>query len=235
VIYPRTYERVGDLGCSGIDVEKWRAENRAPLYPGKMNRWLLVRTLRDKPDPKDIELTLLAVFNKWFEGSPLDPALTTKEGGRAGPVDNIHIVRSSRSPLSLREVSYRREQLATLPTVNGTGGLIYLEVHFACRVLAESMPWPVRTAPGIVGVQLTSSAECPLNADWMLSEVGAPLEDAPPEVPILNVLENKTGEVLKGASEFVVNAAQNVLSPLFWPLVATLAGFGVYLWVRTKR
>lgn len=227
--------RVGDLGCSGIDVEKWRANNRAPLYPGKMNRWLLVRTLRDKPDADDVRHTLLAVFNKWFEGSPVDPALETAEGGRAGPVDNINIIRISKSPISLTNISRRREQLKTLPTVNGEGGVLYVEVHFACRALVENMPWPVRTAPGWSGAQLAASAMCPINADWMLSEVGAPELEAPPERPLYDVLAGKTGEVLRDVGEGAAGAASSLLAPLFWPLVLGGAAFGAYVHFIRKR
>ena len=34
----------GDLGCPGVDVDEWRKQNRVPLFPGKVNRWVLVRT-----------------------------------------------------------------------------------------------------------------------------------------------------------------------------------------------
>lgn len=226
--------RIGDLGCAGIDVEKWRSNNRAPLYPGKMNRWLLVRTLRDNPDEEDVRLTLLAVFNKWFEGSPIDPVLTSG-GGAPGPVDNISIVRSSRAAFQLADVVRRREDLSTLPTVNASGGVFYLEVHFACRALAKDMPWPVRTAPGVFGVQLASSSECPLNTDWMLSEVGKPTTEAPPERPLVDVLAGKTGEVLRDVGEGAASATQSLLSPLFWPLVLGGAAFGAYVWVTSRR
>jgi hypothetical protein len=226
--------RVGDLGCAGIDVEKWRAENRVPLFPNKMNRWLLVRTLRDRPDPDDVKHTLLAVFNKWFEGSPIDPVLSSS-GGAPGPVDNVVIVKSSNSPFSLSDVAKRRESLSTLPTANGSHGLLYLEVHFAYRALTSSMPWPVRTAPGLIGVGLASSAECPINADWMLLEAGKPLVQAPPEVPMTSVLAGKTGEVLKVAAETAAGAAESLLAPLFWPLVIGGAAFGAYVYLTQRR
>lgn len=226
--------RVGVLGCPDVDVESWKRTNRAPLYAGKINRWLLIRTMRDRPTENDVRETLYAVFNKWFAGSPIDPALDLPgEGGRAGPVDHITLVRASSSPISLTSVSRRREDLpeAPPPTVNAEGGLLYLEVHFACRALAVSLPWPVRTAPSWVGAQLRSSAECPVNADWMLSEVGKPLENAPPERPLIDVLAGKTGEVLSSAA----SATGSLLAPLFWPLMLGGFAFVGYLYITRRH
>ncbi len=44
---------VGDVGCQGVDVDDWRKRNRVPLFPGKVNRWVLIRTTRDDPTPDD--------------------------------------------------------------------------------------------------------------------------------------------------------------------------------------
>jgi hypothetical protein len=41
------------------------------------------------------------------------------------------------------------------------------------------MPWPVRTS---AMVQLESSAQCPLDADWILDSAAVPAEMAPPEM-----------------------------------------------------
>lgn len=227
--------RIGDLGCSGIDTEKWQANNRVPLFPGKMNRWLLARTLRDNPEPTDIRNTLLAVFNKWFEGSPIDPVLADK-GGAPGVVDNVRIVRRSLTPISLSNVARRREDLpGELPTVNGANGVLWLEVEFACRAMASSMPWPVRTAPGVIGVQVQSSARCPINADWILLEAGKPLAEAPPEVPITNILAQATGEVIADTLDTAGGAAGALLAPLFWPLVIGGAAVALYFHFTTKR
>jgi hypothetical protein len=49
---------IGDLGCPGVDVDEWRKRNRVPLFPGKVNRWVLVRTTRDNPTPEDLKNTL---------------------------------------------------------------------------------------------------------------------------------------------------------------------------------
>ena len=79
--------RVGDLGCPDIDVDNWRLDNRVPLFRSKVNRWILVRTLRDDPSPDDLKNTLAATFMKWFSGTTLDPALTFHGTTRSATAD----------------------------------------------------------------------------------------------------------------------------------------------------
>ena len=95
----------GDLGCPNLDVDKWRAENRVPLFPGKVNRWILVRTLRDNPTPDDLKSTLAATFMKWFEGTTLDPALVFHDTTRSATADLIKLERVSKDRLSFTETN----------------------------------------------------------------------------------------------------------------------------------
>jgi hypothetical protein len=233
---------IGDLGCPGVDLAKWKAANQIPIYPGKINTWVLVRTLRDAPDEDVLRTTLYAVFNKWFEGDPFDPAFSyfteNTEGGEAGPTDHIKILQSSSDPILLSPAVITRERMpGPMPSLNAEGGLLYLRVEFAYRGLKKSMPWPVRTAPGLVGVALKSSSECIWSVDWMLDEVGPAGAEAPKEVDIAEAAARKSGEILgRVISSTVVPAITGLLSGFSGPLLlAGLVGI-VLLWrQRTPR
>jgi hypothetical protein len=169
---------IGDLGCLGVDVEEWRRTNRVPVFPGKINRWILVRTLRDDPTPDDLRTTLAAVFVKWFEGTLLDPALTYNDTTRSGTADLIKLERATRERLSFTNLARRREELpGALPTLR-SGPHVWLEVTFAYRGQQTDIPWPVRTG---AMVQLDSSAQCPVDADWILDSAAVATEPAPTE------------------------------------------------------
>lgn len=212
---------VGDLGCADVDTEKWMETNRVKLFPGKVNRWVLVRTLRDKPDPQDLQNTLVAVFNKWFGTDPLDPAFSLglpEKDKRAGSTDGFKIINAGPVQPTLSKTIQRRETLpmGPTPTINGKGGVIFLTVTFNYRGLNKDRPWPVRTAPGIIGVQLESRANCPVDADWILSDVGEPEADAPPKRDLPDIIHE---EVIKPTVNAVAEGAQDVV---LWALGLSL-------------
>jgi hypothetical protein len=96
-------------------------------------------------------------------------------------------------------------------------------VTFAYRGQQTDMPWPVRTG---AAVQLTSSAQCPIGADWVLDSAQTPTENAPPE--------QSTGDK---ATEVVSDTADTVTSGLFSLLWVPLAAIGVaaVLVLRARR
>jgi hypothetical protein len=214
---------VGDLGCPGVDVDKWRVDNRVPLFRGKVNRWILARTLRDDPSPDDIKQTLAATFMKWFDGTTLDPALVFHGTTRSATADLIKLERVSKERLSFPKSARRREDLPGVVPVLRSGDLVWLEVSFAYRGQETDMPWPVRTG---AAVQLTSSAECPLDADWMLDSTAVPTEDAPPEMSS----SGKAWEVLSDTAETVSTGA---LKALWAPLL--VVGAGLVLFILARR
>jgi hypothetical protein len=225
---------IGELGCAGIDLEQWKADNRVPLFPGKMNHWVLVRTLRDNPTETDLRNTLYAVMNKWFKGTPVDPVLDTQEGGRAGATDNIRVIKTSPTPILLPNPARRREQLpGPMPTLNAEGGFVYVAFEFAYRGVPRDLPWPVRTAPGVMGVQLTSSAECIYNADWMLSEAGEPGPDAPPEKSATDIIGEKMTNILATTLRAGVTMPLTAIVKGLWPILLA-GGIVGYLVLRSK-
>ncbi|MFZ5895554.1 MAG: hypothetical protein ACOY0T_31140 [Myxococcota bacterium] len=193
----------GDLGCPAVDVEAWRRVNRVPLYPGKVNRWILARTLRDDPSPDDLRSTLAAVFAKWFEGTLLDPSLVFRDTTRSGTADLIKLERVSKERLMFPNTARRREELPGVMPMLRAGSFIWLEVSFAYRGQQKEMPWPVRTA---AMVQLESSAQCPLDADWILDSVASPTEDAPPELSSTEKLGTLLGETGRAIKDELENA-----------------------------
>ncbi|MEI9948314.1 MAG: hypothetical protein WDO74_04870 [Pseudomonadota bacterium] len=209
----------GDLGCPGVDVDEWRKLNRVPLFPGKVNRWVLVRTTRDNPTPDDLKNTLAAVFVKWFEGTVLDPALTFKGTTRSSTADLIKLERVSKERLSLDNPARRREELPGLGPTVAPGDVVWLEVTFAYRGQQTDMPWPVRTG---AAMQLTSSAQCPVGADWMLDAAQMPTLDAPLE----QASTEKAGEVLSNAADAVTGSLFNLL----WLPLAALGAVALLVW-----
>jgi len=212
---------VGDLGCPGVDVEKWRAENRAPLFPGKVNRWLLVRTTRDDPTPDDLKNTLAATFERWFSGTPLDPAFPFDGTTRSGAADLIRLERVSKERLNLAHPARRFEELpGQLPSV-ASGDLVWLEVTFAYRGQLLSMPWPVRTG---AAVQLSSQADCPVGADWMLAAAAFPEVGAPEEMSSADKAGKALGDTAATAGNVASGAAGKALDSLWMPLLLIAGG-----------
>ncbi len=214
---------VGDLGCQGVDVDDWRKRNRVPLFPGKVNRWVLIRTTRDDPTPDDLKNTLAAVFSKWFEGTALDPALVFKGTTRSATADLIKLEKVSKDRLSVASPARRREDLPGVSPTAAPGNVVWLEVTFAYRGQQTDMPWPVRTG---AAMQLTSSAQCPIGADWVLDSAQTPTENAPPEQSSRDK-----------ATEVVSDTADTVTSGLFSLLWVPLAAIGVaaVLVLRARR
>jgi len=216
---------VGDLGCQGIDVDDWRKRNRVPLFPGKVNRWVLVRTTRDNPTPDDLKNTLAAVFVKWFEGTALDPALVFKGTTRSATADLIKLEKISKDRLSFEHPARRREELPGVVPTAAPGEVVWLEVSFSYRGQQKDMPWPVRTG---AAAQLTSSAQCPIGADWMLDSADTPTADAPRE----QSSGEKAGEVVADTAGSVTSG---VVSLLWLPLAALAVVAATLLALRERR
>lgn len=221
---------IGDINCGDVDIDAFEKRCRIPLFKGKVNRWILKRTNRDDPSDQDIIQTLRGVMARFFRGSSdfgqlIDPVVIFKGTIRAGNADLVNIAEVSRDkPLSFP----RAEQAATLSDCDAPitvrtdpdkGEAIFVEVEFAYRGGALSMPWPVHKVPPVFA---PINANCPEEADWALVEVGKPVVVAPPE--------KSTGDK---AGEVVTDAAGQVAKHVTAPLVMTLGiGLGLYLWLR---
>lgn len=173
--FPKTsnFVAVGDIGCSGVDVEAFKKSCRAPLRAEGWNRWLLWRTTRDEPSALDIERSTYAAFSKWFELVE-SAAGVSLPGNGTGKVDNLKIRVVPWDWSAPWRTIARREDCTPLPTVSGSGA-IGVVVEFVYRGSGTDMPWPVHKAQMI-------GPWCPVQADWILARVFEPsAEKAPPE------------------------------------------------------
>lgn len=209
---------VGDLGCPEVDVDEWQRQNRVPLFPGKVNRWILVRTLRDNPTPDELKDTLAATFSKWFGGMPFDPVLPSKGTTRSATADLIKLERVSKERLAFPRPARRREELPGIPPTVRSGEFVWLEVSFAYRGQLMDMPWPVRVG---AAVQLQSSANCPVAADWILDSTAVPTVDAPPE----KSSTEKAGEALSDTAQ---DLGRGLVKVLWIPLAIVGVGLVLY-------
>ena len=57
---------VGGIECPGFDVEAFKAACRAPVYPGLINRWILVRTDADNASLVEVKDNAKAQLKHWF-------------------------------------------------------------------------------------------------------------------------------------------------------------------------
>lgn len=151
----------GDLFCPGVDIEKFKAANRVPMFPGKWQVWKLYRTDKDNPSAADIEQTARAVVLQWFK---------TIE---AGDVDHIEVL--SGPPAGSKRVKRWEDNPSPMSVHAKTPIVVW--VSFVYRGTATDGPWPVHKAQVI-------NPWCPVDADWMLGEVWLPDEKKPiPEAP----------------------------------------------------
>lgn len=162
-----------DFTCP-IDVEEWNVNHRATVFPGQVNRWILVRNRSSSLTEKELMYSFMAALNKWLaRGIFFDPGAL---------YDGVKVLRTSQTRLTLPAPKQTRDRLPLpLPTVKADDGkVMYLDVSFNYRGHLSVIPWPVYTF-GIL-----ESESCPINAEWMLLESSlVPLGDIPIE-PELN-------------------------------------------------
>lgn len=198
---------IGDFGCMGVDLAKFRADNQCPLFRGKWNRWIFLRTTRDNPDDATINATLRAVMyrlnkeNSEWGSSDLMVETTIPDGPRAGQktvrvghCDYLHTTKISHSAIDFPRdlwprllpagrLPARRESVDPVPTLS-TKQAVWVECAFVWRGTAPSIPWPVFTGgPALLPVPtLRATQQCPIDADWILSGCAMPpAEIAPAE------------------------------------------------------
>jgi len=222
---------IGSLGCAGIDTDAWQTANRVPLYREKVNRWLLARTLRDDPSSTGVRETLNAVFVRWFKGIGVDVLLETESGARTNNVDGLLVVNAVRGdrPSLKHQVKRREDCTITVPTVEGSKGVLWIEVAFNYRGSKTDMPWPTWTA---MALGTEAARVCPVNADWMLVEVSEPAGDAPPEQSIATIA---TELITAPAADVTNTAITNLLKPFLNPvLLPVWVGLGIWAYSKFK-
>jgi hypothetical protein len=161
--------RVGDLYCPNVDIDQFKQNFRAPVYPEKWNVWLLRRTLRDNPSADAMQSTTEAVFDQWFKFS-----------NYYGSVDIVNVLSISPNPAELAKLTPVRSatQLGVPGNVVQPGTMVL--VKFAYRGSLTDMPW----AAWKYSFGQFFNNWCPVDADWLLDTVYEPLKDpVPKEMP----------------------------------------------------
>jgi hypothetical protein len=227
---------VGDFGCGDVDLEKFRQENRVPLFPDTLNRWILARTETDNPSKPDVKESLQQVMRLFFDNAPypgtnipIPNVWGARHGEPVGAVDELRIVDISRnlddviekvSAMKWRQVKrvyqlpYSPSLKAASPPSTSTGPW-FVALEFVYRGSKTSMPWPVQR------YQLINPA-CPLDADWILESAYAPSLEAVPEPPqfwneLANTAKDKLPDLPKPPSALPLKIA-----------VGALTAFGAY-------
>lgn len=177
----RTLYETGALFCGDLDLEEWRAKNRAPIYPEQWNVWLLNRTLRDNPSANELDVVTKNVMAKIFAQSV---------GVDHGQIDHLEI-RSLYAPqanawgqyldeakkaaaLSSLQLVKNRSSLDPIPFLVA-GPSTQLVVSFVLRGSSTSIPWPCWKAQVL-------NPWCPIEADYTVESVYAPPpRPVPPE------------------------------------------------------
>jgi hypothetical protein len=168
------------------------------MFPGKTNRWILLRTLRDAAEDAEIRNNVQAVLAKWLgELTGWDPIGEQTGHIRVGPADNIRVLRIASERWTYERHARGREELpyAPLPMLVA-GPWTSVEVEFDWRSQVPDIPWPVWTGGPVA---LTATRLCPWDCDWMLDEVGVPVRDSPPEVPLGDQIEEVIRETGQAA------------------------------------
>lgn len=224
---------IGDLGCLGIDVDKWLKENRAPLFPGQINRWLLARTLRDSPSDAQVKNSLLDSMTRWFPGGWVtDPWFETAEGGRQEGIDGIRIVNASKDARStFKDPIKTREQCTIMPTVEGSKGTVYVEMVFNYRQPTTDIAWPVDVLHDLASdpIPIRAHQNCPDKTDWMLVAVGKPAGIAGDPKSNASVASEL---VLGPVADATKTAVRTLLDPV---LIPVYLGLGIWAYSQMRK
>lgn len=139
-----------------MDVAAFGDSNRCPLWRGRLNRWVLRRTLLGRPSDDEILRGVSDALAVWFDPSKL--------WGVPQLVGNVRRMRRRR-PLELDgEVAATTDLLSSSPTMLGDS-FASLSVEFLYFGQCVDMPWPVLDSFGRWE---------PFDCVWCVDLVGAP-------------------------------------------------------------
>jgi len=220
---------LGDVGCSGIDLAKWKATNRVKLYPGQRIRWIFARSTDDKASLDDIRAQAegsfgtASVFQKWFDPVALLPGDYTET--EAGKIDNLKVL-----GIGTRDAMITAGQTAGLVIAQKAEDMpgpilvrlpkVYVLVEFIYRGTQNSMPWPVYDDAVI------ARKWCPTEAQWGLSIAFGQGKDAA-VVPKETTLSNPStytplpsSETIAKKADELAEAAKALPKAINWALIA---------------
>lgn len=196
-------DALGDLKVE--EAKKWKARNRAKVFPGKLNRWVFIVHEDHAGSDQEIERVLKGAMKR--------------VGGSVQSASDFKLVRTSESAITPRGRLQRREQLPypPIPFVK-PGRVVWAEVEFAWRSPLESVPWPVEDmALGLLPVH------DPTQAEWMLDAVGVETGEAPERrSPIETSIDELVDSAVATPQRAVFSAA--LVGTGVWLLLRKLKG-----------
>jgi hypothetical protein len=140
----------------GRDAADFQRINRCPLWRGRLNRWILRRTLHDKPTDAAILHGTSEALGRWFDGD--------LPWGVKQLTGNVRAL-ARRRPLELvGELGASARLLAPAPTMAGDT-FASVSVEFLYLGAADDMAWPV-LGPG--------GRWEPFDCTWAAELVGVP-------------------------------------------------------------
>lgn len=147
------------MALTSEQLDRWRARNRATLFPGRLNRWSLIVSREVAANDADVERVARGLVQRLERNSASD----------------FRLIRTSASRLSPPGIIQTRETVPQAPIPFATvGPVVWADVEFAWRSATDSVPWPAeRFAGGLLPV------DDPTDADVMLDSVGTSPGEAP--------------------------------------------------------
>lgn len=156
--------------CPGIDLDKYRAECVAPLFPDMWNTWRLYKATTPDEDPAKFGDKALA-FMTWLDLNVFDGKIR-----QLGP-ENIHV--GEENPFGTTPILTRQtvcDMPMALEATEGKPPYLSAVVRFVYRGVAQGTPWPAYK----ITTPVTQSL-CPSGARWLLDTVYAPSQEKVPD------------------------------------------------------
>lgn len=146
---------------------QYKERNRAPLFPGQVQRWLVVtKQAGENPTEEDVRNAIASWFNYTLPEFGLSRFGNAERGILTPNVERLNVIRVSRTPFNVPGGKLLRTAEQLDPPLRLTSEesdpAIWVELEFLYTGDAREMPWPWAA---------TGFLACPENAVTELSEV----------------------------------------------------------------
>lgn len=168
--------------CYGADLDKYRSECAAPLFPDMWNTWTLFKATTSSDTPAgaaDKALAFMTWLNNVVLGGKIRHVTAEAYGARVGEKLDGPIVTTP-------PIATRQNVCDILPTLEASSGkppFYAVNVRFVYRGTEVGTPWPAYKM--IAGVKL---ALCPVGARWLLDTIYAPSQEHVPAASTDSIL-----------------------------------------------
>lgn len=202
---------VGDLGCGDLDVAAWRSQNRAPVYPGRVQRWIIAAVFDEPKGDADAREACLEFLwenfgESWHVYTPIEASGVYRVGGR---IDLLKFNAISAQPIVIPsdKRAGRAQDLPHPPMLAGNA-VTYFDVDLVWRGSETTIPWPTWNGGQFAGQTLTDAMKfCPDGCRWMLWQVSQPGVLAEEDQGQIGHIARAAGEVASGIAKGAGEAA----------------------------